>query len=206
MTVSIPQANMVRNQVHTWEVVDHDLLQLMASVPRSHFVDPEYAGVACVDARIKALNGADMLPAAEIGRILTRVKTQTTDSVAIVGAESGYLVALLAQVAHHVTWFLPQSLHEKTPAIEGVTLIDFSADTAFWQDGPFDIIIMAEAVQLLPDNWRDGLTKEGRMWFVQGDSRQLQTAWLMDSEGLHSQYETSWSWLDGFAPEETFVF
>lgn len=205
MKTSLAQDNMIRHQVHTWEVADHTILQQMALVPRSRFVDPEYAGVACADVLVKALNGAMMIPAAEVGRILTRMQVKSTESVAVVGAESGYVVALLAQMAHHVTWYLPQSMHEKTPVIEGVSVVNWQASTAFWQDGPFDVILVVGAVQSMPKEWTTALAKGGRLWWAQGDSAKLQTTWLLTDNGAQSQYETSWPWLEGHSPEDCFV-
>jgi protein-L-isoaspartate(D-aspartate) O-methyltransferase len=210
----LAESNMIRHQVHTWDVIDHGILALMGVVPRDQFVAEAYQGVAFSEAPIKAKNGALLPPAREIGRLLEVLAVASTESIAVVGAESGYLVTLLSQLGHHVSWVCPGASNEQamldTLGITNVTLHDQDLLTGWQQEGPYDVVVVMGAMGRVPQTFIDVLTQSGRLFVVQGQSETVMTAWLMTRDGdqlqRRSLFETRWPWLPGAAPEARFIF
>lgn len=210
--------NMIRRQVRTWDVFDHDVLEAMIAVPRDRFVDQAYQGVAFAEAEVPGKNGCLIRPSREIGRLLALLSLRSTDSIALVGPDSGYMVTLLARLGYHVTWFLPnvgsQANSCQKPdvdlfqSLKNVTVLDRSFSEA---DGPFDAIVVMGAMHTLPQYYLDALREDGRIFVVLGESSLVMTAWLISREGeqdwrKESVFEVRWPWLPGAAPEEHFIF
>jgi protein-L-isoaspartate(D-aspartate) O-methyltransferase len=61
---------MVDQQIHTWEVLDPRVLDVLSAVPREAFVPPEYRDLAFADAPIPIGFGQTMLTPKLQGRIL----------------------------------------------------------------------------------------------------------------------------------------
>ena len=202
--------NMIRHQVHTWNVVDHEVLQLLAATARERYVAPAYQGVAYSEGPIVAQNGVSMPPARELGRVLETCAIQHTDSVVIVGPESGYLVDLVAQLSHHVSWVAPAALANNTVLVHPVNCMDKHVLSGWQQEGPFDVVIVAGAMPSLPQDFLQSLTLGGRLFVVLGKSKQLMTAWcitrLTEDNWQHaSLYEVVWPWLPEACPVAHFV-
>ena len=199
---SIEAKNMIQHQVHTWEILDESLLLLMDQIDRQHFVHPDYHGVAYSEGAIKAVNGTLMLPAKEVGRMLTTLSIAQTDNVAVVGAESGYAVALMAQLSQHVTWFLPKTVDVLTPEIKGVTRMNKDLLNEWQQDGPFDVIVVMGGMLSVPPSFLTSLRSAGRLWVVLAENATLMTATLFVRGGQQEVmskrlFETKWPLLSG---------
>jgi protein-L-isoaspartate O-methyltransferase len=44
--------NMVAQQIRPWEVIDERVLDVLQTIPRERFVDPEYVGLAFADVAV----------------------------------------------------------------------------------------------------------------------------------------------------------
>ncbi len=199
---SIEAKNMVQHQVHTWDMLDKSLLLLMGHVDRQTFVHPDYHSVAYSEGAIKAVNGTVMLPAKEVARMLDALSIGQTDSVALVGPESGYVAALIAQLSEHVTWFLPKNIGEKTPVIDGVNCVHKDLLHEWQQDGPFDVVVILGAVQKVLPSFFAALRVNGRLWAVVAKDDKLMTATCFIHKGQQNDsprtlYETRWPFLPG---------
>ena len=95
--------NMIEQQIRTWEVLDPVVLALLNEIPREHFVPAEYQGLAFADIEIPIGAGQTMLSPKLEGRILQALNVQNTHHVLHIGTGSGYVTALLASLAKHVT-------------------------------------------------------------------------------------------------------
>jgi Protein-L-isoaspartate carboxylmethyltransferase len=159
---------------------------------------------------IVASNGVAMPPAREVGCVLESCAIKRTDSVLLVGPESGYLVDLIARQSHHVSWVVPEAISNNTPLLAKVNCIDKSLLSGWQQEGPFDVVIVAGAVVSMPQDFLQALNLGGRLFVVQGESTKLMTAWCItrkEKDHWHhkSLYEVVWPWLPGAGLEEKFV-
>lgn len=100
MTTDFERARftMIEQQVRPWEVLDTKVLDIMASLPREHFVPDAYQGLAYadIDIPIGAGPAQRMLPPKIVGRLLQALALQSTDRVYEVGTGTGYVTACLA--------------------------------------------------------------------------------------------------------------
>ena len=95
--------NMIEQQIRTWEVLDPKVLDLLNEIPREDFVPDAYKGLAFADLEIPLGNGQTMLSPKVEGRILQALAIKSHETVLEIGTGAGYLTALMAAQAKHVT-------------------------------------------------------------------------------------------------------
>ena len=103
MNIEQARFNMIEQQIRTWEVLDDSVLSLLSVVKREEFVPPAYRSMAFVDTEVPLPNGQSMFAPKVEARLLQELAVQRHERVLEVGAGSGYMAALLAQKAQHVT-------------------------------------------------------------------------------------------------------
>src|SRR6185312_3442369 len=103
MNIEQARFNMIEQQIRTWEVLDPAVLDLLFEVKRENFVPPEHRSIAFADLEVPIGHGEAMLQPKVEARILQELAVQPHEAVYEVGTGSGYLTALLARRARHVT-------------------------------------------------------------------------------------------------------
>ncbi len=176
MNIEQARFNMIEQQIRTWEVLDPDVLALLAQVKREDFVPPEYRDLAFADLEIPLGRGEAMMQPKVEARIVQELALQPTDVVYEVGTGSGYLAALLAKRARHVT---SAEIHPELRAsaaksleaagIGNVTLLEGDSALAPLAESAFDVIVIAGSVPVLPQAFLDRLKPGGRLFAVVGD-------------------------------------
>jgi protein-L-isoaspartate(D-aspartate) O-methyltransferase len=96
---------MVEQQIRPWDVLDKQVLNLLYAVKREEFVLPQYQNLAFVDAPLPTLEGQYMLEPKMEARLLQELRLSGQEQIALVGAGSGYLSALIAKLAQQVDAF-----------------------------------------------------------------------------------------------------
>jgi len=94
--------NMIEQQIRPWEVLDPEVLGLLAAVKREVFVPEALTLLAFADLELPIGHGQTMLPPKIEARILQEVGVRNTDIVLEVGTGSGHMAALLASKAEYV--------------------------------------------------------------------------------------------------------
>jgi protein-L-isoaspartate(D-aspartate) O-methyltransferase len=167
--------NMVEQQIRTWDVLDTQVLDLLSKVKREYFVPTASRELAFMDIEIPLGHGALMwLPKLE-ARALQALRLKPRDRVLEVGSGSGYLTALLSQLADHVTSVeIEPELHafaEKNLAsqhIGNVSLVQ--GDAAQGWPGEYDVIVLTASVPMLPEAFKNQLMPGGRLFAIVGDA------------------------------------
>jgi len=167
--------NMVEQQIRPWDVLDTQVLDLLSKVKREQFVPPASREMAFMDIEIPLGHGASMWQPKLEARALQALKLKPRDRVLEVGSGSGYLTALMSQLAEHVTSveIVPELLAfaEKNLAaqhIDNVTLIQ--GDAAQGWTGEYDAIVLAGSVPVLPEVFQNSLKPGGRLFAIVGDA------------------------------------
>jgi len=149
--------NMIEQQIRPWDVLDQEILDLLAVVKREQFVPQAYAALAFVDMEIPLPGGQNMLAPRVEARILQELAVRKHEQVLEIGAGSGYMAALLAHRARHVLTvdILPElaALARKNLADAGVTNVDVAEGNAAagWAAGaPYDVICISGALPSVP--------------------------------------------------------
>ncbi len=176
--------NMIEQQIRPWNVLDMDVLELLAVVRREEFVPPAYRSLAFMDIEVPLL-GSDAEEAVRLGhsmlqprveaRILQDLLIKPTDRVLEIGAGSGYMAALLAARAQQVVTLeiLPElaEMARENLLSAGVQNVEVRlADGANGAaDGPFDVIVLSGSVAEVPSALLSQLRDGGRLGAIVGN-------------------------------------
>jgi protein-L-isoaspartate(D-aspartate) O-methyltransferase len=175
VNIEYARENMIKQQVRTWDVLDHRILATMESTPRQDFVPAKYRNIAFGDVEIPIGHGEFMMQPKMEGRVLQSVDIQPTDRVLEIGTGSGYLTACLARLAHQVVSVeYHQDLSESAAAnlekhgIDNVTLRFGDAANGWNQDGPFDVVVVTASMPKWHNHFNELLRINGRLFVVVG--------------------------------------
>ena len=177
MNVEQARFNMIEQQIRTWEVLDPQVLDLLFQVKREQFVPQPHRSLAFADLEIPLGHGEAMLQPKVEARILQELALQPGENVYEVGTGSGYLTALLASRARHVTSVeIHTDLQERAAAnlraagIRNVTLLQGDGARAPLAESAFDVIVLGGSTPILPQAFLDRLAPGGRLFAIVGDA------------------------------------
>ncbi|UUZ67413.1 protein-L-isoaspartate O-methyltransferase [Polaromonas sp. P2-4] len=177
--------NMIEQQIRPWEVLDNQVLSLLAVVKREDFVPPAYKALAFVDMEIPLTPAAAaqqnpsqcMLAPKVEARILQDLAVQKHEKVLEIGTGSGYMAALLAHRAQQVISLeidpaLAQTARDTLQKAGIYNAEVRTADGAAAQseplNGPFDVIVLSGSVAEVPASLRSLLKVGGRLSAIVG--------------------------------------
>lgn len=204
--------NMIEQQIRPWNVLDLDILELLAVVRREDFVPAAYRSMAFMDIEVPLVAG-DAEEAVRLGqsmlqprveaRMLQDLKVQPTDRVLEIGAGSGYMAALLAHRAERVVSLeinpeLASMAREnlRNAGIQNADVRQGDGARDAIPDGPFDVIVLSGSVAEVPASLLALLREGGRLGAIVG-SEPVMRFTLTRRTG--SRFETTSPW-DTIAP------
>ena len=181
MNLEQARVNMIEQQIRPWDVLDNEVLKTLVAVRREAFVPAAYQALAFVDTEIPLPGGENMLSPKLEARLLQEAAVRDTDSVLEIGAGSGYMAALLAHHARHVTTveILPElkSLAEKNLTAYGIANVNVELGNGArgWagsgtRAAPWDVIIISGALPVLPRALLEQLSIGGRLLAIVGEA------------------------------------
>ena len=188
-TLDIDQArfNMIEQQIRPWDVLDQDVLDLLAVVRREDFVPPVHRLLAFTDMEIplhKPAGGgapqeARMWAPKLEARVLQEVQARSHDRALEIGTGSGYFAALLAHRCHSVlsVELAPdlKAMAErnlKAAGISNVRVQQGDGARGYRSAGSehFDVIVLTGSTPVAPQGLLDQLSPGGRLFAVIGDT------------------------------------
>ncbi len=188
MNTDYARLKMIEQQVRAWDVFDPDVLDVLAEIPREHFVPAGFEALAFADTEIPLGHGQSMMTPTVEGRTLQALELGPSDDVLEIGTGSGFLTACLAHLARHVTsidifeGFTSSAAGKLADAgIDNVTLTTTDA-TRELPDGPFDAIVVTGSMQTLDQRLVDLLGEDGRLFVVTGDSPVMEARLIRPDE------------------------
>ncbi len=209
--------NMIEQQIRPWEVLDPVVLDLLFKVKREDFVPPVYRSLAFADMDVPLGHGEAMWAPKIEARALQAVQVQRHEKVLEVGTGSGYLTALLANLAGQVVSvdlvreFRDEA--ERKLRAHGFTNITLKAGDAAqdWaDDGQFDVIVLTGSTPVLPRAYQKRLNRGGRLFAIVGEgaamSARLVTHVAHGAYAEEALFETSVKALRNALEPERFVF
>jgi protein-L-isoaspartate(D-aspartate) O-methyltransferase len=166
--------NMIEQQIRPWGVLDNNVLRVMSTIAREHFVPEAYQGLAYADLEIPLGHGEVMLAPKIAARLLQALAIDEQDRILEIGTGSGYVTNCLAQLGGAVISFeinpvladMAQS-RLKNPCIEIHTRDALSGDH---DHGPFDAIAVTGSlpgIEFLA-RLQAQLTDGGRLFAIVG--------------------------------------
>jgi protein-L-isoaspartate(D-aspartate) O-methyltransferase len=177
MNIEQARFNMIEQQIRTWDVLALDVLDLLQVVKREDFVPAAYKNLAFFDTEIPLPGGEHMLTPKLEARLLQDVNLKKHESVLEIGTGSGYMAALLAYKARHVTTveILPElkALAEKNLAANGVgnVTVELGNGAQGWAQGaPYDVIVISGSLPVLPEVFLQQVKVGGRIAVILGEA------------------------------------
>lgn len=168
--------NMIEQQIRPWDVLDTAVLDLLKKVKREHFVPADQRTLTFMDLDIPLGHGVRMWQPKMEARVLQALAIRHGDQVLEVGTGSGYLTALMAMLAAHVTSVeivaeLSAQAERNLAAhhIDNVTLAVGDAANG-WGSAQYDAIVLTGSVPLPPAPLMNSLKVGGRLFAVIGDA------------------------------------
>lgn len=189
--------NMVEQQVRPWEVLNHNILDLMMDVPREAFVPEAYQHLAFADIHVPLAHDQVMMAPKQEGRVLQTLTLKNTDRVLEIGTGSGYLTALLGRLVNHVDSVdIYDTFTKATEAAlkaHNITNVDLSTGDAVngWnKDTQYDAIVLTGSLPVFNAQFQEQLTVGGRLFIIVGEppimearliTRVSEQEWIEDS-------------------------
>lgn len=180
MNIEKARFNMIEQQIRPWDVLDQDILELLVVVKREAFVPPAYKSLAFMDTELPLPGGECMFFPKLEARILQEILVKKHEQVLEIGAGSGYMAALLAHKARHVTTveISPElkAMAEKNLADYGVTNVEVVLGNGAqgWAnagtEAPYDVIVISGSLPVLPDSFLKQIKVGGRIFAIIGEA------------------------------------
>jgi protein-L-isoaspartate(D-aspartate) O-methyltransferase len=217
MDVEQARFNMIEQQIRPWEVLDQDVLSLLARVRREEFVPTACRALAFVDTELPLPEGQCMLAPKVEARLLQELALAPHERVLEVGAGSGYMAALLAHQAQHVTALeirpaLAAMARDnlRRAGVPNVDLRQADGSQGMPAQAPFDAIVLSGSVAEVPLDLLSQLAVGGRLIAVEGLEPVMHAVlFTRVAERQHKRvelFDTVAPRLSGFAEPSRFVF
>jgi protein-L-isoaspartate(D-aspartate) O-methyltransferase len=195
---STARQKMVDGQVRPSDVTDIRIIDAMLAVPREDFVPASQRPLAYLDLDldVSAPGAAKrfLIKPVVLARMLQAADIKPTDNVLVVGCATGYAAAVVTHLAARVT------TTDGNPA---------SAADGHAANGPFDVIVLAGATEVVPTMLYSQLAPGGRLVGVFAMSLPQRAMIVTHSHnefGTRALFDAAVPVLPGMARLPAFVF
>lgn len=184
-------AQMVEQQIRTWDVLDERLLDVFRKLPRADFVPAAWQRLAYADAEIPLDHGERMMRPSVEGRLLQALEPRSADEVLEIGTGSGFLTACLARLSASVVSvdihddFLKSAVGKLERAdIDNVSLKRHDGATDGPPPGQFDVIAITGSLPTADERFLEAIRPGGRLFVVVGDAPVMEARlYTRDADG-----------------------
>jgi len=208
--------NMVEQQIRTWEVLDPSVLDLLIKVRREDFVPAKFRNLAFTDMEVPLGHGECMLAPKLEARLIQEAGILPTDRVLEVGTGSGYMAALMANLAQQVCTveIVPEFSAQAQAKFAEHGIRNIIAEVGDGARGwnahaPYDAIVVTGSLPKLLPAFEQALAPGGRLIAILGDPPIMTVFRIQRSgEGFSREglFETSVKALSNAQQPERFVF
>lgn len=172
---ALQRTNMVESQVRPSDVTDRRVVRAMLAVAREQFLPDALKPVAYMDGELRLDAGRAVLAPRTFARLVQLAGLPDGAAVLDVGAGTGYAAAILAHMGARVTALeanagLADTATRNLAAagVAGVAVKTGELTAGAPDQGPYDAIILAGAVEDVPDTLLDQLKDGGRLVAILG--------------------------------------
>jgi len=181
MDYEAARTNMIEQQIRPWNVLEMQTLNALGALRREDFVPAEHRDRAFADVQIPLGDNQCMLEPKLSARLMESLHLRASDNVLEIGTGSGYLTALMALVAKHVTSV------EINPAllqlgqrnlgmagIDNITLAEGDGHAGWGETEEYDAILIGGSLSTVSNIWFDKLKPGGRLVVIEGHEPAMQ--------------------------------
>ncbi len=174
--IEVTRYNMIEQQIRPWDVLNLDVLEVLASTSREDFVPAQHRALAFTDMEIPLDHGEIMMAPKVEGRLLQALDITATDHILEIGTGSGYLTACLAKLGKQVDSVdlyadFTEAAKQKLAAhgIDNVTLDNADGIDSWRQDERFDVIAITGSLPEYKHCFERSLAIGGRLFVIVGE-------------------------------------
>lgn len=213
---------MIDRQVRTVDVTDPAILTALGTVPREAFAPPALRSIAYSDADIPIAGGASgeerrfLVEPAILAKLLQLAEIGEDDIALDIGCGTGYSSAVLSLLANSVVSVEvdPELAARATETLLELNIVNVAVVTGdlaggYAPEGPYDVILMAGAVEEVPVALLDQLKDGGRLVTIlgSGPSGIAMIAYRIDGEvSWRTAFNAPAPTIPGFAKTRVFQF
>ena len=181
MDIEKARFNMIEQQIRPWDVLDSEILEILALVRREEFVPPVYRELAFADVEIPLIidgkrTGQTMFTPKVEARLLQALGVRRHESALEIGTGSGYGTALLAQRTRKIqSWEIDPIVHafaadnlRRAGVVDG--RLNAGDGSRLSGEERFDVIILSGSVAEVPEDLLARLNEGGRLFAVVGEA------------------------------------
>ena len=175
MNLEQARFNMIEQQIRPWEVLDQNVLSLLAAVRREDFVPSAYRSLAFVDSEVPLPEGQCMLAPKVEARLLQELHLARHERVLEVGAGSGFMAALMSHQAQQVvtleirpTLAALARANLQRAGIGNVLVGEADGSKPVASEAPFDAIVLSGSVAEVTPALLARLKVGGRLVGIEG--------------------------------------
>jgi len=168
---------MVDTQVRPSDVTKFPIIDAMLTVQRELFVPRDKREAAYIGENVGLGDGRVLLEARSLAKMLDALNLQKTDLVLDIGAGLGYSAAVMARMSEAVVALedTPERIAEAQDALteaeaDNVILQLGSLVEGAAQHGPYDVIVIEGAVEMVPPGLVAQLKEGGRIACIFSDA------------------------------------
>ena len=217
LNIPLARFNMIEQQIRPAEVLDPKVLEVIGRLSREDFVPQTYHDLAYADTHIPLGHGQQMMKPIQEARMLQALNIQDHDKTLEIGTGSGYVTALMANLAKQVVSveIIPelQEQARQTLArhgINNVILETGDASRGWASQAPYSAIAVTGSMPILAEDLKQQLSIGGRLFIILGTAPvMIATLITRVSEDVWSQEDLFETYLPALANVEyppAFVF
>lgn len=161
---------MIAGQIRPNRVSDRRVLEAMQAVARECFLPKSLRGIAYLDEDLEVAPGRYLMEPMIFARLVMEAEIRPSDAILDVGCVTGYSTAVLARLGEAVVGVEEESelvrRAGETLSAQGVdnaVVVEAPLALGAPKQGPFDVIVIEGAVELIPDALVEQLAEGGRL-------------------------------------------
>ena len=211
---------MVDGQVRPNDVTDIRILDAMLAVPREAFVPASQRALAYLDLDLDISEGGAtkrvLIKPQVLAKMLQAAEIKPTDNVLVVGCPSGYSAAVVAHLASRVTTTArdPDLVAKAGDCLaklgfSNIQCVSANAAEGYAANGPYDVIVLAGASEIVPTGLYKQLAPGGRLLGVFATAvpqRAVIVTRSHDDYGIRALFDVAVPVLPGLERLPGFVF
>ncbi|MEO1015720.1 MAG: protein-L-isoaspartate O-methyltransferase [Pseudomonadota bacterium] len=170
MDYAAARRQMVDSQVRPNNVPDIDIQNALLAVPREEFLPSDWRAQAYVERELAYAPGRSLVTARDFAKLLMAAHPSKSDLTLAPACGGGYVVAVLATLTDMVVAVEDNSAlataAEETLSALGVAnaaVVEGDPSKGAPDQGPFDLIFIAQAVEETPEHLLSQLADGGRL-------------------------------------------
>lgn len=164
---------MVESQVRTADVTDTRIIHAMRTLPRERFVPAQKRMIAYGDLEVDVAAGRSLMRPRYLAKLLQELAPQAGERALEIAGATGYGAAVLANCCKEVITLDPDSSLSfaagaaiESCGLKNVKSVSTPAVEGWRDEGPYDVILLNGAAEVVPEAWLAQLAPGGRLGVI----------------------------------------